>query len=181
MNTKLLDVLQTFTLQNDILVPKAHWEHFQEGQRHQIEEGLFSVFSHLGEVICCETDENPNSYMPDVIDIVLHVLKETEWEVDDVYSEDDWENAIIELVHTSGKSYKFTVEAVDNSHWIPTQFITKLQQFSHAECKKSLVVFYSEDSFVAISLSHEVAKGLEALIKSYTKKYPVGSTLQPIF
>lgn len=174
MKIKLLTTLKAFTQQHSIPVPEAHWEYFQEGQRHEIEEGLFSIFSHLGEVIYRETGEFPNNYMPDVIDIILQVLKETEWSVDDVYSEDDWETAIVELVHTSGKPYQFTVEGVDNSDWIPPQLITKLQAFSHSECTQSLVTFYSDDPFRVIGLPHEVARDLEALIQHHAQPYPSG-------
>jgi hypothetical protein len=76
MDNTLSSELQEFTKRNGIKLGEKYWSCLQEGQRHEIEEGLFSVFESYGEVIYRETGTDPNAYIPDIVALMLHVLEE---------------------------------------------------------------------------------------------------------
>lgn len=123
---KTLEIkLRHFATKYQFRIKNESWQYIQEGQRHEIEEGLISLFEDHGEIAYAETGTEPCEYLPDLVNSILHLLGTTEWHLEDVDSEDEWETSKVKLIHSSGERYQFIVSGVDGSDWVPSDLFIK--------------------------------------------------------
>lgn len=164
MNKPLKNRLSNFVAKYNFQISDECWSLIQEGQRHEIEDGLFSVFNTYGTVGYSETGTSPSEYLPSIINEILQLLEVKDWELLELDSCDEWMTAQVELIHSSDQRYQFTIQEVDDSDWVPSDIFNKMQIFSRAKCNKSFVTFFSDDPYRMLTLPHEAALEIESII-----------------
>jgi hypothetical protein len=175
MNHSLKNALAQFANKYQFAIDDKHWSYLQEGQRHEIEEGLFSVFDSYGTVAYAETGATPCEYLPDLIDTILNLLDEN-WQVEDVDSGDEWQTALVELVSSANDEYQFVIDDVNDSDWVPADLFIKLRAFSKAKCNKTFMTFFSDDPYLILALPHQAADELESIIEQFSEPYEYGNS-----
>jgi hypothetical protein len=171
MNKTLEIKLRDFATKYKFKIKNENWQGIQEGQRHEIEEGLVSLFEGHGKTAYAETGTEPCEYLPGLVKSILQLLGITEWLLEEVGSEDEWETAKVTLNHSSGERYQFIVAGVDGSDWVPSDLFIKMQNFSKAKCEKTLMTFFSDDPYLMLALPHEAAIELGTIIDEYAEPY----------
>lgn len=174
MKKSLREELVDFTRCHGFTIDDEHWNYLQEGQRHEIHDGLFSVFEGFGAVAYAEAGTGPYEYLPDLIKTMLYLLDIKGWVLDDVDSEDQWQTAQVELIHSSGEIYQFVIDEVEDSDWVPMDIFKKMEEFAKEKCDKTIVIFFSDDPYRMLALPFDAAEELEAIILRHAEPYPSG-------
>ncbi len=170
--SKTLEVrLHNFAEKYQFDIQYKCWSLIQEGQRHEIEDSLFSLFNGYGQTGYVETGTEPSEYLPDIISTILHLLGAIDWQLKAINSSDEWVTVQVDLVHSSGELYQFIVEEVDASDWISPDIFFKMQDFSKARLDKTLMIFFSDDPYRMLALPHKAAIELGAIIDECSEPY----------
>lgn len=172
MNISFAEALQKWANENGFILDDKDWSGIQIGQRHEIEDALVELFDGYGESFAIETGLGPHEYLPNVVEVILASLSPKEWALEDVYSEDDWDTAIVEMIHCQGDDYQFKVNEVCDSDWIPSNLFSQMGDFSKSQCNKTVVTFYGAEAYRVLMVVHKQANSLEAIISRYAEPYP---------
>lgn len=169
--TSLENALRKWAKQYELAVNEDAFEGFYIGQQHEIEDGLFSLFCEHGSMQYAEMGTSPSEYLPSLIRDYLDLLSADTWRVSSVKSNDGWETAQVDLCHSNGDAYRFKLDEVNDSDWVPADLAPKMQFFSAEKADQTLMTFYSDDPYVIVRLPHDAAKELDAIIDEYAEPY----------
>lgn len=154
-----------------LTVNEDAFEGLYAGQRHEIEEGLFSLFCEHGSMQNAEMGTSPAEYLPSVIGDYLDLLPADTWKLASVTSKDGWETAQVELCHSNGDTYYFNVDDVSNSDWVPADLPSKMRKFSEDKADHTLIAFHSDDPYVIVALPKQAAAELLEIIEAHHEPY----------
>lgn len=150
---------------------KPKWQYLQEGQRHEIEEGLYSVFEDVGVEGFMETGTAPDEYLPAIISTALQLLQVNDWSLGSVSSSDDWITADVSLEHMSDQVYEFTIHDNDDSDWLSFDVFTQLNQFARTHADLSLLTICSDDPYRVLTVPHQGLEEFEKIMQAYAVPY----------
>jgi len=175
MNTAVAHTLEAalreFTQKHAISIPEQQWEFIQEGQQHEIEDGLYQIFEGYGIEGMGETGTSAEEYMPSIILGSLELLDCHEWALQELSSDNAWMTANVVLAHENGTEHQFTIDDVNDSDWVAFDVFTKLNRFAKQYSENALVTFCSDDPFRVISLPHAIAAELKTIIDEFAEPY----------
>jgi serine/threonine protein phosphatase PrpC len=156
----------------DIVVVPDNWQYAYAGQQHEISDSLYSVFDGHGYEECLETGMPPSDFLPSLVSELIELVVGSQWKVDDVDSDDDWDTAIVKLLNTqSNESVQFTIDDVDDQDWVPVDVFDKLNQFARKHGDTSIAVFISDGPFRAVPMTHDAYDELLEIIQEFTEPY----------
>lgn len=171
MENKLVSRILEFANRNNIEVDEQYLDRLVVGERHELENALSSVFRPSGKIFFSEMGMPPDSYLLGLVSAYLGMLPGHQWGVNSVESDDGWTSAEVTLVNHNKEQYRYRLDEVNNSDWVPADFSEKLNIFTKDRVGLTFVELHSDDPYLLMVLPNDVADELLSILEEFGESY----------